>query len=115
MSPERSQLLTPATAYSADVSDDPGSVPTHRVALEGEYDISSVPGLHESLCDRTDATEIVADLTGVTFMDSSGLRAMLEIREQLESEGRRLVLEGVPDQVARLFEVAGITSLFDVR
>jgi anti-anti-sigma factor len=85
------------------------------VSLEGEYDISSVPGLHESLCDGTDAAEVVADLAGVTFMDSSGLRAMLEIREQLEAQGRRLVLVEVPGQVARLFEVAGITSLFDIR
>jgi anti-anti-sigma factor len=83
--------------------------------LGGQYDISTVPGLQEALYDRTTAAEVVADLSGVTFMDSSGLRALLEVRAQLESEQRTLVLTQVPDQVARLFEVAGVASLFDIR
>jgi anti-sigma B factor antagonist len=89
--------------------------PTHRVSLSGEFDISTAPRLRHALYDETSADEVVGDLSGVTFMDSSGLRSLLEVRSKLEADGRRLVLVDLPDQVRRLFEVAGITQLFEIR
>ena len=88
---------------------------SQRVTLSGEYDISTASSLRHSLVDDAPAQEVIGDLSEVTFMDSSGLRALLEVRATLESDGRRLVLEGIPDQVRRLFEVAGITDLFEIR
>jgi anti-sigma B factor antagonist len=91
----------------------PGS--THQVSLSGEFDISTAPRLRHALYESTSAEEVVGDFGEVTFVDSSGLRALLEVRSKLEADGRRLVLVHLPDQVRRLFEVAGITDLFDVR
>jgi anti-anti-sigma factor len=88
---------------------------TQRVTLKGEFDISTASSLRHSLYDGTESEVVVGDLAEVSFMDSSGLRALLDVRAKLEADGRRLVLEQVPDQVRRLFEVAGITDLFELR
>jgi anti-sigma B factor antagonist len=88
---------------------------TQRVTLSGEFDISTASSLRHSLYDDAPSDEVIGDLSEVTFMDSSGLRALLEVRAKLEADGRRLVLENIPDQVRRLFEVAGITDLFEIR
>ena len=88
---------------------------TQRVTLSGEFDISTASSLRHALYDDVGSEVVVGDLSEVTFMDSSGLRALLDVRAKLESDGRRLVLEGVPDQVRRLFEVAGISELFETR
>ena len=102
-------------AYSAAVADERDVPSTEQVALAGQYDISTVTELRRVLYADTTAAEVVADLSGVSFMDSSGLRALLEVHATLESEDRLLVLTGVPDQLNRLFEVAGVNSVFEIR
>lgn len=56
---------------------------------------------------------LVLDLLGVTFMDSSGLRAILRSKEVAEVKGVRLRLRIPHGQVARLFATAGIGDRFD--
>lgn len=97
------------------MADPPDPESTQRVTLSGEFDISTASTLRHALYDDAPASEVIGDLSDVTFMDSSGLRALLEVRAKLEADGRHLVLEGIPDQVRRLFEVAGITDLFEIR
>ena len=103
------------TIYSAAVAVPPEPDASQRVTLSGEFDISTASALRHALYDDAPAGEVVGDLSEVTFMDSSGLRALLEVRSKLEADGRRLVLENLPEQVRRLFEVAGITDLFEIR
>ena len=53
-------------------------------------------------------------LTGVSFMDSSGLRWLCRIQEHLRSEQAelRIVLSGGP--VARLFDLTGLVPFFRI-
>ena len=114
-SPDSGCIDPTITLYSAAVADPSDPDSTQRVTLSGEFDISTASSLRHALYNDTPAGEVIGDLSQVTFMDSSGLRALLEVRSKLEADGRRLVLEGLPDQVRRLFEVAGITDLFEIR
>jgi anti-anti-sigma factor len=65
---------------------------TIRVAASGEVDISTVEHLREQLRLQlaTDAEIVVADLSDVTFIDSSGLHALLDAASQ-ESERLRII------------------------
>jgi anti-anti-sigma factor len=92
--------------FGIDVREGPeGTVVTPR----GELDIATAGELHDALA----AVEgpLTLDLSALRFVDTSGLRLVLEVTEQARREGRAFaVVRGVP-AVQRLFEVAGVTEL----
>jgi anti-anti-sigma factor len=87
------------------------------LVVSGEVDIATVePFLKEALACLDQAVDICEiDLGGVTFIDSSGLGALVRIRNAAHERGKRLVLTNVPPAVHRLFEVTGLAEAFDAR
>jgi anti-sigma B factor antagonist len=83
--------------------------PTARVSVAGELDIATAPQLlHRVGPDGTldDSASILLDLTAVTFIDSSGLRALLDAYAAV---GDRLRV--VPGSACRrLLELVGMTD-----
>jgi len=57
-----------------------------------------------------EATSLVLDLRGVTFMDSTGLHAVLLARDECAKRGCRFALVRGSAQVQRLFELSGLTD-----
>jgi stage II sporulation protein AA (anti-sigma F factor antagonist) len=55
------------------------------------------------------------DLSGVTFMDSTGLEVLLATRRRTELEGGHLYLDDPSQMVIRVLEVTGVDRLFDIR
>jgi anti-anti-sigma factor len=83
-----------------------------RVEVEGELDVATAPLLDEALkqAEASDAARIVIDLGGVSFIDSTGLRALLEANAR-DAEGEatgRLGITGGSDQAEKLFKLAGV-------
>ena len=93
------------------------SVNDRRVVLmvAGEVDLASADGLRVDF-DRwlTDADTVVVDCAGITFIDSTGLRTLLEASSKAEESGTRFRLAAVPAPVARVFELAGVTEVFTI-
>ncbi|MEA2161146.1 MAG: anti-sigma factor antagonist [Solirubrobacteraceae bacterium] len=108
--PTRPDALAPtgleiSTASAADAT---------VLALSGELDIASAPALERAL-DEFGASiprRVVIDLTDVTFMDSTGLRALLLARQRTEDVDHELVLRPGPRQVQRVFELSGTLERF---
>jgi anti-sigma B factor antagonist len=78
------------------------------LALEGELDISSTPRLEAEL-GRVEAAKphvVILDLRDLAFLDSSGLRAILEADMRARREGRRVALIPGPETVHRVFLIA---------
>jgi anti-anti-sigma factor len=77
-------------------------------------DLLTTPVLVEALDGAMPAADrLTVDLCAVEFMDSTGLRALLEARRRAEEGGGALVLrvrDGGP--VARLLDLAGVRDLF---
>jgi anti-anti-sigma factor len=78
------------------------------IAIRGELDISGVEELERSLAELESEQPqvLVIDLRGVTFLDSSGLRALLAADRRARRAGRRLALVRGPEPVQRVFEIA---------
>jgi anti-sigma B factor antagonist len=57
---------------------------------------------------------IVADLEGVEYISSSGLRVMLSSLKKLDKLGGALKLCSLQPYVGEVFEIAGFTQLFEV-
>lgn len=84
--------------------------------LIGEIDISSVHALSEKFEIAADSgcSELVIDATDVTFMDSTGLHALIEGKRLIHQQGSRIAL--VPSrQVRRVMELVFPEPLFAAR
>ena len=82
------------------------------VAITGELDLATVPRVSEALAAEpvAGARAVVVDLAGVTFMDSTGLAALLDFERELAARGGRLVL-ACPEGPARLLlDVTGVAG-----
>lgn len=90
---------------------------TVRLHLEGELDMATRPQVERALLRAEDAgaTVIELDLSGLTFMDSSGLHIALEARERALRKGHTLVLLEGAESVHRIFELTGTEQLFRFR
>ena len=84
--------------------------------LRGEIDAHSVTVLVGHLDPLPgSAGDVVIDLSGVGFVDSSGLRVLVEAHQRAEAEARRLVLSGSSRQVLRLLEISGLMQYLHVQ
>ena len=92
---------------------DPGTEP-QRVVADGELDAASAATLADVLEDLpADVGAIVLDLSGVSFIDSSGLRVIAAQRQRSEAAGSSFTVSAASDAVRRIFEMTGLTSLLD--
>jgi anti-sigma B factor antagonist len=82
-----------------------------RVA--GEIDLDTAPQLGEMLAVVAEGAndQIVVNFEDTIFIDSSGVRALLQARSRIQHSGGSLVVDGMSPQVARVFELLGITNL----
>jgi anti-sigma B factor antagonist len=88
---------------------------TPVVRVMGEVDLATVPALEKALLgvgDRTGA--VIVDLTGCTFLESSGLRALVATRGRLQRSNRRMALVLSTPTVLRVFEITGLDELFEI-
>jgi anti-sigma B factor antagonist len=88
------------------------------VAVIGELDIATVPRFTArmgELVRRGHLGELVLDLSGLTFIDAGGLRALTELRSRIEQEDATLILDGVPAQMRRLMRIIGPARRFSIR
>jgi anti-anti-sigma factor len=82
--------------------------------VEGEVDLLSAPELEAALAEGIQlGGTLVADLTEVSFIDSTGLRVLLEARDRAATGGGELrlaIAEG--GAVQRLLTLSGVLDLF---
>lgn len=78
------------------------------LALTGELDISGIGRVEEELrqVEEKSPGAVVLDLRGLTFMDSSGLRLVLEADMRARREARRFAIVPGPESVHRVFLIA---------
>lgn len=83
-----------------------------RVLPTGELDLSNVDQLAKVLAaERAAATEIVLDLERLSFIDSTGLKLVLETDAASRMDGFGLSLRPGPPNVMRTFAVSGLDKL----
>lgn len=101
------------TGFSADLdAQDPGVL-----KLSGELDIAVVDTfLHQAQAALAEADRVlVIDAADVSFIDSTGLGALVRLREHAHASGKDVALTHVPRQMSRILELTGLAGLFDDR
>jgi anti-anti-sigma factor len=87
------------------------------VVAVGELDLVSAERFGEEVRDVMAAgfAEIVLDLGQVDFIDSTGLRVLLSLRNDAKRNQRTLTLVPPTPAARRMFEITGTRGLFDWR
>jgi anti-sigma B factor antagonist len=88
---------------------------TAVVSVEGELDLSTAPRLKWMLTDALEsgADRVVADLSRVSFMDSTALGVLVAAQRRLTA-GARLAIVCTSEKVLQIFEFSGIDSAFAI-
>jgi anti-sigma B factor antagonist len=87
------------------------------VLVQGELDLVTAPHLCSELNEvlAKPIEHVTVDVGDVTFMDSSGLAALIGAHAQATQTGIELVLAHVSRQVRLVIEAAGLDELFRLR
>lgn len=80
-----------------------------RVVTVGELDIATTPILEAEIeaIRSAGARRLTIDLSGLDFIDSTGLRCLLDCEAEARRDGFALSLAPGPDAVQRVFELTG--------
>ncbi len=86
-----------------------------RVAVvDGEVDMASADHFERALVKSLASAHLIVDLAGCTFLDSSGLRALVSASRQAHALGRRMVIARPASRVTQLLELTRIVDAIPV-
>ncbi|QNN53397.1 STAS domain-containing protein [Nocardioides mesophilus] len=83
------------------------------ITLVGEVDLTTAEQLKQALRDAAAGVDlVVVDLAKLTFLDSTGLAALLSGHKLLAASGGRLELRDPPAMVVKMVGIVGLDDLF---
>ncbi|HJU37429.1 MAG TPA: STAS domain-containing protein [Gaiellaceae bacterium] len=88
---------------------------TYRIALAGEFDMFTAPEFRHDLhsCIEHGATEVIVDLGGATFIDSTFLGVLLGGMRSLRERGGEIRV-ACPDSLRKIFEITGLDRVLTI-
>lgn len=87
---------------------------TVLVTVTGEVDAASSGALRSSIKDALAGgyKKVVLGMGGVSFIDSAGLRVLIDSQKLGENTGATVTIESASDVVKRLLEMTALTDRF---
>lgn len=84
-------------------------------ALSGNIDGRTAPPIQEQLQALAQpGSKIVLDMSQVAYMSSAGLRVLLMLFRQLDSNDGRIILAGLREEIRDIMAITGFLELFTV-
>jgi anti-sigma B factor antagonist len=85
------------------------------LALDGELDVSTAGKLVADAAGVPAGGRLVLDLSALSFMDSAGVRALMNLDVRSRAEGWTLVLAGAQPPVVRLLAICHFDQRVEMR
>ena len=84
--------------------------------VEGEIDIYSAPEFKYSMLEAIEGhrNELIIDLTGVNFIDSTGLGVLVSASRQIINRKGKLLLVADDQIILNIFEITGINKIISI-
>jgi anti-anti-sigma factor len=88
---------------------------TARLSLHGELDLNGTNAVSRKLDEfaEGDVDTVLLDASGLTFLDSSGLRTLLTGRDQFAAKGGQFKVVDASVAVARVLEMTGTREMLE--
>ncbi len=87
------------------------------VKVVGEIDSATAPRLTSTVIGgmTDDAVTVILDLGELTFCDSSGVQAFVQLHEAIAERGAELILDQVRPAQLRLLQITGVDRIVAVK
>lgn len=87
------------------------------LAVEGRLDATTAPPFESALQAelQTGATRLVVDLEKVQLISSAALRVLVSAAKQMKKQSGQIVLCALTPEVAKVFGISGLASLFNLQ
>lgn len=84
----------------------------HTICLSGELDLGTTGRVDAELqrVEATDARTIVVDLSGLTFISSTGVQLLVDAEVRSRADSQRLTLLRGSPAVQRVLEICGVDA-----
>jgi anti-sigma B factor antagonist len=83
------------------------------IVASGDLDIATRSGLISAVTPwLAPGAHVILNCAGITFMDSRGMQALLQLRRTAAQNGAWFGLADVPHAVSRIFKLAGVEHFF---
>ncbi|MCQ1538065.1 STAS domain-containing protein [Methanocalculus taiwanensis] len=84
--------------------------------VSGRIDSKTAPEVENILRSFTGEQEgnVIVNCSGLEYISSGGLRALLIIEKEMKGSGRHLILCGLRTDVEKIFRLTGFTSIFTI-
>jgi anti-sigma B factor antagonist len=89
---------------------------TPVVSVIGEVDLATAPAFEQTLLGVAEnpTGEVIVDLSGCSFLDTTGLRALIATKARLERSNRPPAVVLSNPSVLRIFQITGFDELFEI-
>jgi anti-sigma B factor antagonist len=86
------------------------------VVLSGDVDLHHSPALHAALVEVASnrPKRLMLDLSGVPYMDSSGVGTLVEVFRRVTAYKGKMVLFGLNPRVRSVFEITKLDRFFTI-
>jgi anti-sigma B factor antagonist len=97
------------------ITDGPLDATTHVIQPHGDVDLATAPNLKATLDAAIDtgARYVLMDFGDVGFVDSRGIDVLLSAQRRLRARDGKLIIVCNQPQIRRVFEITGLTAVFD--
>lgn len=87
-----------------------------EITLNGEIDAYTAPKLRDTIfpLSEKNGIKMIIDLSGVSYMDSTGLGVFVGVFKNVKANGGHFQLIGLSGRLQRLFEITGLADIIDV-
>jgi anti-anti-sigma factor len=87
---------------------------TAFLKVQGILDISTTHLLEEYIQKIADVKELIIDFSGLEFIDSTGIGAIMEIIYRSQEKQFRIKLEGMDKQIYEILETVGLFKVLEM-
>ena len=116
-SPKVAESISSGTLPGLEV-DDVVQAGEHTLVLRGELDLNSAPLLNATvhpICAEPTTRGLVLDLSRLTFMDSTGIHALLLTKQLCDEKGLQFLLVPGEAQAHRVLQITGLLDRLPLR
>lgn len=87
-----------------------------KVSISGKMDAVTAPDFESALTSMIAQGEVkfLVDLSGLEYISSAGLRAILVVAKELKERKGELLFVGLCDHVRDVFKISGFYSIFRI-
>ncbi|MBC3899173.1 MULTISPECIES: STAS domain-containing protein [Acetobacterium] len=89
---------------------------TSMVSIKGEIDIYSIEKFRASIEKEimTQATQIILDCSELSYMDSTGMGVLIELRNKSKEMGQRIIMMNPRPNIKKLLSLTGVDKIIEI-